>query len=178
MGGYTATMTDLSALLSTHTEQNSRLRDQNTVMAERMTGLVGETEKRDKLVASMQEEASLQITLLQHQVQKAHIEKAEIKADMTKERLELSQELLLERERSRYYLKEEKEKLELSLQEPGRHSEAAEGAGLLVCRPAGGAAVGRREQHQELPALQDTDREADSVDGTAGEGHQPLETKV
>ena len=35
------------------------------------------------------------------QVQKAQIEKAEIKADMTKERLELSQDLLLERERAR-----------------------------------------------------------------------------
>ena len=34
-------------------------------------------------------------------VQKAQIEKAEIKADMTKERLELSQDLLLERERAR-----------------------------------------------------------------------------
>ena len=31
-------------------------------------------------------------------MQKAQIEKAEIKADMTKERLELSQDLLLERE--------------------------------------------------------------------------------
>ena len=35
------------------------------------------------------------------QVQKAQIEKAEIKADMTKERLELSQDLLHERERAR-----------------------------------------------------------------------------
>ena len=34
-------------------------------------------------------------------MQKAQIEKAEIKADMTKERLELSQDLLLERERAR-----------------------------------------------------------------------------
>ena len=39
--------------------------------------------------------------LLNLQVQKAQIEKAEIKADMTKERLELSQDLLLERERAR-----------------------------------------------------------------------------
>ena len=34
-------------------------------------------------------------------MQKAQIEKAEIKADMTKDRLELAQELMLERERSR-----------------------------------------------------------------------------
>ena len=76
---------------------------------------MGETEKRDEMVKGLHEEAQLQIVLLQHQatpdvpprggktpdcpalsltfsqVQKAQIEKAEIKADMTKERLELSQ---------------------------------------------------------------------------------------
>merc|ERR1712012_1329114 len=60
------------------------------------------TEQRDAMVAKLHEEAQLQIVLLQHQVQKAQIEKAEIKADMTKERLELSQDLLLERERARH----------------------------------------------------------------------------
>ena len=39
--------------------------------------------------------------ILLFQVQKAQIEKAEIKADMTKERLQLSQDLLLERERAK-----------------------------------------------------------------------------
>merc|ERR1711874_818665 len=94
MGGYNNTMTDLSNLLETHTAQNSRLRDQNAQMASKMGELVGETEKRDEMVKSLHEEAQLQIVLLQHQVQKAQIEKAEIKADMTKERLELSQERL------------------------------------------------------------------------------------
>ena len=148
MGGYNTTMTDLSTLLETHTAQNSRLRDQNAQMASKMGELVGETEKRDQMVASLHEEAQLQIVLLQHQVysfwflqfkskhyenwkntamlvlslvsetllvcsparsnnillfqvQKAQIEKAEIKADMTKERLQLSQDLLLERERAK-----------------------------------------------------------------------------
>lgn len=100
MGGYSSTMTDLSNLLETHTEQNTRLRDQNTDMAQRMGELIGESEKRDKYITQSQTEAKLHITLLEHQVQKANIEKAEVKADMTKERLALSQELLMERERS------------------------------------------------------------------------------
>merc|ERR1712032_414127 len=83
MGGYNSTMTDLSNLLETHTAQNSRLRDQNAQMASKMGELVGETEKRDEMVKGLHEEAQLQIVLLQHQVQKAQIEKAEIKADMT-----------------------------------------------------------------------------------------------
>ena len=61
-------MNDLSKLLETHTEQNTRLRDQNNEMASRMGSLVGETEKRDQVVAGMQKEAMLQIELLQHQV--------------------------------------------------------------------------------------------------------------
>jgi len=101
IGGYSTTMNDLSKLLETHTEQNTRLRDQNNEMASRMGSLVGETEKRDQVVAGMQKEAMLQIELLQHQVQKAQIEKAEIKADMTKERLEIAQELMLEREKGK-----------------------------------------------------------------------------
>merc|ERR1719234_759631 len=68
-------MTDLSNLLETHTAQNSRLRDQNAQMASKMGVLVGETEKRDEMVKGLHEEAQLQIVLLQHQVQKAQIDK-------------------------------------------------------------------------------------------------------
>merc|ERR1719370_1247314 len=106
-------MTDLSNLLETHTAQNSRLRDQNAQMASKM----------DEMVKSLHEEAQLQIVLLQHQVQKAQIEKAEIEADMTKERLELSQDLLLERERARNLeetvrlLKEQAEIYQLQMEE-------------------------------------------------------------
>merc|ERR1712192_310061 len=123
MGGYNTTMTDLSNLLETHTAQNSRLRDQNAQMASKMGELVGETEKRDEMVKGLHEEAQLQIVLLQHQVQKAQIEKAEIKADMTKDRLELSQDLLLERERGKNLeetvrlLKEQAEIYQLQMEE-------------------------------------------------------------
>merc|ERR1712181_19487 len=116
MGGYNTTMTDLSNLLETQRAQNAQ-------MASKMGELVGETEKRDEMVKGLHEEAQLQIVLLQHQVQKAQIEKAEIKADMTKDRLELSQDLLLERERGKNLeetvrlLKEQAEIYQLQMEE-------------------------------------------------------------
>jgi len=100
VSGYQNTMTDLSTLLETHTGQNTRLRDENIGMAEKLNILVQETAKREKQIESKNTEYQLQIQLLEHQVQKANIEKAEIKADMTKEKLETMQELSLERERN------------------------------------------------------------------------------
>lgn len=100
MGGYTNTMTELSTLLETHTGQNSQLRDQNGAMSDQMTALVVETEKREGQIQRMQTEFQLQLKLLEHQVTKAHIEKAEVKANMTKERLDIGQELAVERDRS------------------------------------------------------------------------------
>jgi len=97
---YQTTMDELSTLLETHTDQNSRLRDENTNMAEKLTTLCEESEKRDNQVQSRLTEYGLQVKLLEHQVTKANLEKAEVKADMTKERIEIQQELLLERERS------------------------------------------------------------------------------
>jgi len=100
VGGYSNSVTELSSLLETHSNQNGELRTSNTGMCEQMTDLVQQTEKREKFVEKMQMEFQLQIKLLEHQVTKAQIEKAEIKAELTKERLEISRELGLERERS------------------------------------------------------------------------------
>ncbi|XP_023335035.1 alpha-taxilin [Eurytemora carolleeae] len=97
---YQTTMNDLSTLLETHTGQNSRLRDENVGMAEKLKILCEEGEKREKTITHRLTEYQLQMKLLEHQVAKAQIEKAEIKADMTKERLEIAQELGLERERN------------------------------------------------------------------------------
>jgi len=97
---YQTTMQELSALLETHTGQNARLRDENVGMAESLKTLVEEGEKREKQIGNRLTEYELQIKLLEHQVTKANIEKAEVKADMTKERLEIAQELNMERERS------------------------------------------------------------------------------
>jgi len=100
MGGYNNTMTELSTLLENHTGQNSKLRDQNGEMSEQMINLVKETEKREAQIQRMQTEFQLQLKLLEHQVTKAHIEKAEVKANMTQERLIIAQELGVERDRS------------------------------------------------------------------------------
>merc|ERR1712242_129482 len=67
----------------------------NGEMADQMLKMVNETEKREGQI-----EFQLELKLLEHQVAKAQIEKSEIKADMTKERLELMKELAAERERN------------------------------------------------------------------------------
>merc|ERR1739838_71329 len=100
MGGYQNTMSELSVLLETDKEKNTSLRDQNGEMADQMLLLVNETEKREGQIEKMQMEFQLQIKLIEHQVAKAQIEKAEIKADMTKERLEIMKELAAERDRN------------------------------------------------------------------------------
>merc|ERR1739838_509682 len=100
MGGYQNTMSELSVLLETDKEKNTSLRDQNGEMADQVLLLVNETEKREGQIEKMQMEFQLQIKLLEHQVAKAQIEKAEVKADMTKERLEIMKELAAERDRN------------------------------------------------------------------------------
>ena len=84
-------------------------------MADQMLKMVNETEKREGQIEKMQMEFQLELKLLEHkvktvfknifqhcfiQVAKAQIEKSEIKADMTKERLELMKDLAAERERN------------------------------------------------------------------------------
>lgn len=100
VSSYQSTMGELSTLLETHTGQNSRLRDENVGLGEKLTFLIQEGEKRENQFAHRLTEFQLQIKLLEHQVTKAQIEKSEVKADMTKERLEIAQELSLERERN------------------------------------------------------------------------------
>jgi len=100
MGGYNETMSELSTLLDAHSGQNSKMKEQNGEMSEQMTTLLKETEKREAQIERMQTEYELQLKLLEHQVAKANIEKAEVKANMTQERLIIAQELTVERDRS------------------------------------------------------------------------------
>jgi len=100
MGGYQNTMSELSTLLETHQGKNTSLKDQNGAMADQMMLLVKETENREGQIQKMQMEFQLQLKLLEHQVAKAQIEKSEVKADMTKERLEIMKELAAQRERN------------------------------------------------------------------------------
>jgi len=100
MGGYQNTMSELSTLLETHQGKNTSLKDQNGIMSDQMMLLVKETENREGQIQKMQMEFQLQIKLLEHQVAKAQIEKAEIKADMTKEKLDIMKELAAQRDRN------------------------------------------------------------------------------
>ena len=80
-----------------------------------MLDIVNENEKREKQVEQIQMEYQLRIKLLEHQVlpensnqicnfnckvAKAQIEKSEVKAEMTQDRLEIMKELGSERERT------------------------------------------------------------------------------
>merc|ERR1711936_1522942 len=75
MGDYSATMDELSGLLETQSVQNSKLLTDNTQMSE-------------------------QITLYEAQLKKAQLEKAEVKCEMTQERIDIAKELETERDRS------------------------------------------------------------------------------
>lgn len=100
MGGYQTTMNELSGLLEDHQGKNSSLKDQNGEMADQMLLLVNETEKREGHIERMQMENQLRLKLLEHQVAKAQIEKSEVKAEMTKDRLELMKELAAVRDKN------------------------------------------------------------------------------
>ena len=100
MGDYSATMDELSGLLETQSGQNSKLLTDNTQMSEQMNKLITETQKREEQFGRLQTEYSLQITLLEAQLKKAQLEKAEVKCEMTQERIDIAKELETERERS------------------------------------------------------------------------------
>merc|ERR1711953_1383415 len=100
MGDYSATMDELSGLLETQSGQNSKLLTDNTQMSEQMNKLIMETQKREEQFGRLQTEYSLQITLYEAQLKKAQLEKAEVKCEMTQERIDIAKELEAERERS------------------------------------------------------------------------------
>merc|ERR1711936_273077 len=100
MGDYSATMDELSGLLETQSGQNSKLLTDNTQMSEQMNKLIMETQKREEQFGRLQTEYSLQITLYEAQLKKAQLEKAEVKCEMTQERIDIAKELETERDRS------------------------------------------------------------------------------
>ena len=93
-------LSELSGLLETQSGQNSKLLTDNTQMSEQMNKLITETQKREEQFGRLQTEYSLQITLLEAQLKKAQLEKAEVKCEMTQERIDLAKELETERGRN------------------------------------------------------------------------------
>lgn len=100
MGSYSATMDELSGLLETQSGQNSKLLTDNTNLGEQMSKLIGETQKREDQFIRIQTEYGLQIKLFEAQLKKAQLEKAEVKCEMTQERIDLAKELETERGRN------------------------------------------------------------------------------
>lgn len=100
MGSYSATMDELSGLLETQSGQNSKLLTDNTNLGEKLSTLIGETQKREDQFVRIQTEYGLQIKLFEAQLKKAQLEKAEVKCEMTQERIDLAKELETERGRN------------------------------------------------------------------------------
>ena len=100
MGSYSATMDELSGLLETQSGQNSKLLTDNTNLGEQMAKLISETQKREDQFVRIQTEYGLQIKLFEAQLKKAQLEKAEVKCEMTQERIDLAKELETERGRN------------------------------------------------------------------------------
>merc|ERR1712183_368960 len=100
MGDYSSTMEELSGLLETQSGQNSKLLTDNTNLGEQMSKLIGETQKREDQFVRIQTEYGLQIKLFEAQLKKAQLEKAEVKCEMTQERIDLAKELETERGRN------------------------------------------------------------------------------
>ena len=100
LGGYSETMGELSTLLETQSGQNNQLLTENTELSKHMGALLEEAQKREAQFETVQTELQLQLKLLEAQMKKAQLEKAEIKCEMTQERMEIAQELNLERDRS------------------------------------------------------------------------------
>jgi hypothetical protein len=69
-------MTELSTLMETHSNHNSKLREENTELAKKMTTLLGHYEDREKNVGGRTEEYALRLKLYEAQLAKAKIEKA------------------------------------------------------------------------------------------------------
>merc|ERR1712062_961933 len=72
----------------------------NTNLGEQMAKLISETQKREDQFVRIQTEYGLQIKLFEAQLKKSQLEKAEVKCEMTQERIDLAKELETERGRN------------------------------------------------------------------------------
>ena len=91
---FQSTMTELSDLVGSHTDHNSRLKNENEKLTSKFSELLAQFEEREKRNSAFRIEADLQMKLFEAKLAKANIEKAEINADFTKERLGMHKELL------------------------------------------------------------------------------------
>ena len=70
------TMQELTTLMETHVDHNSRLREENNKMASQMTMLLSQYEEKEGGSNAKTQERILELKLLEAQLAKAKIEKA------------------------------------------------------------------------------------------------------
>jgi len=88
------TMVELTTLMETHVDHNSRLREENNKMASQMTILLAQYEEQEGGSNAKTQERILELKLYEAKLAKAQIEKAEMNADFTRERLEFHKMLI------------------------------------------------------------------------------------
>eukprot|EP00096_Caligus_rogercresseyi_P010287 TRINITY_DN3697_c0_g1_i1.p1 TRINITY_DN3697_c0_g1~~TRINITY_DN3697_c0_g1_i1.p1 ORF type:complete len:306 (+),score=93.34 TRINITY_DN3697_c0_g1_i1:295-1212(+) len=103
---------ELAVLVASHTDHNSKLREENKAITENMRELIKAYEEEQR----KHTERRLQIQLLEAQMSKTKIERAELTAEHTQDRLGLQQTLLELREENELYRQKErlmKEQIEI-----------------------------------------------------------------
>ena len=69
-------MEELTKLMETHADHNSKLRQENGALANKLTVLLEQYEEREKTIGNKTHELQLQLKLVEAQFAKAKIEKA------------------------------------------------------------------------------------------------------
>ncbi|XP_059087721.1 alpha-taxilin-like isoform X2 [Tigriopus californicus] len=103
------TMSELSGLVGARGESDSKLREENLLLSQKLAELLAQFEGKEQRMSSFKIEHDLQIKLFEAQLSKAKIEKAELNANFTKERLELHKALLEARKMNEELLEQNRE---------------------------------------------------------------------
>ncbi len=134
-------MSELSTLMEANSAHNAKLRDENSLLAQKLTLLLAQYEEREKKISSTTTELQLQLRLSEAQLAKSKIERAEANAEFTKERLQLHRDLLEARQENDALLDKvvgHKDQIEIyekqyKVRPQGRHSWPCTSAVVSVC---------------------------------------------
>ena len=91
---FQSTVSELSSLVDTHMKHNGKLKQENEELRANLKEILGQYEAREKVIGTKCTEFDLQSKLYEAQLAKSKIERAELNADFTKERLEMHKAML------------------------------------------------------------------------------------
>ena len=94
INAFESTVAELSTLVESHTGHNRDLRQENEQMRKNLGDILAQCDAREKAVTAKCTEYELQLKLLEAKLAKSKIERAELNADFTKERLDMHKAML------------------------------------------------------------------------------------